>query len=175
MPEITPIRIRRGAVADLPAAVDGCPLWTTDTHDLYIGQGGVNYKIGGGSGSYSAENKDGSTISAGMACAVHTSGVGVVKASAADASKIAVGLIRADTASTFAGDVQTEGLFTLADWTAVIGSMALAAKATYFLDPMTPGTLTATPPTTSGQIVQIVGTSVSADTLDLTMETPILL
>lgn len=176
MPEQAPIRFRRGAVADLPAAVDGCPLWTTDTHDLYIGQGGTNYKIGGdGGNSYSAENKEGAEIAAGMACAVHSSGVGVVKASAADNTKIAVGLIKTTTADTFAGDVQTEGLFTLTDWTAVIGAATLAAKATYFLSPTTPGMLTATPPTTTGQVVQIVGTAVSADTLDLTMETPILL
>lgn len=49
MPEQVPIRFRRGAVAGIPAAVDGCPLWTTDTHDLYIGQDGANYLIGGAS------------------------------------------------------------------------------------------------------------------------------
>lgn len=128
-----------------------------------------------GAVTYSSENKEGGTILAGMVCAIHSSGTGVVKASAADNSKAAIGLIQETTANTFAGNVQTEGLFIQADWTDVIGAVTLAAKATYFLDPTTPGMLTVTPPTTPGQIVQIIGTAVSTDTLDLTMETPILL
>lgn len=125
--------------------------------------------------SYSAENKEGFTILAGMACAVHSSGTGIIKASSADNTKIAIGLIRADTANTFSGLVQKSGLFTLSDWTSVIGASTLAAKTTYFLDPSTPGKLTATVPTTTGQTVQIVGTAVSTTTLDLDVGVPILL
>lgn len=160
-------------------------LWVDRTnHKVYVCQdnttgAAVWAEIPGTSGgsdlTYNAENKAGVAIKAGMACAVHSSGVGVVMACAADASANAVGLMQVDTANTFAGDVQTEGLFTLADWTDVIGATTLAAKTTYFLDPSTPGMLTATPPTTAGQVIQIVGTAVSDDTLDLTFETPILL
>jgi hypothetical protein len=42
------IQVRRGAAAGLPALADGEPGWTTDTHVLYVGQGGVNYVVGAG-------------------------------------------------------------------------------------------------------------------------------
>lgn len=48
MADKTLIQIKRGAVAGLPALGDGEPGFTTDTHALYIGMGGVNYPIGGG-------------------------------------------------------------------------------------------------------------------------------
>lgn len=133
---------------------------------------------GVGSGSllkYSAENKDAGTIPAGGVCAVHSSGTGVIKACAADDTKSAVGLMQSSTASTVSGTIQTEGLFTLADWTAVIGAATLTALTPYFVDPATPGMLTATPPTTTGQVNQYVGWAVSTTTLDLQIDSPILL
>lgn len=135
---------------------------------------------GGGGGStsddtYSAVNKDTVTIPAGGACATDSSGVGVVRASAADGTKPCVGLAQASTANGFAATVQTNGTFTLADWTAVTGAASLAAKATYFLDPTNPGRLTNVAPTTPGQVVQIVGVAVSPSTLDLNPEPPVLL
>jgi len=143
--------------------------------DVTVSSGGTIWTVPPSLDYYSAENKEGSTIDAGMACAVHSSGTGVVKASAADNTKIAIGLMRATTADTVSGNVQIEGLFTLSDWTSVIGASTLAAKTTYFLDPLTAGKLTATVPTTTGQTVQIVGTAVSTTTLDLDVGVPILL
>lgn len=130
---------------------------------------------GDGEAAYSGENKDSVTVSAGMAVAVHSSGTGFVRARANAVATKAVGLLRADTIATVGGDVQTTGMFQLADWTAIIGSTSLTARTNYYLDPTTAGKLTATAPTTVGQIVQLVGVSVSADTLDLTVEPPILL
>jgi hypothetical protein len=129
---------------------------------------------GGGSATYSAENKEGSTISAGMVVAVHSSGTGVVKGNATDNSKNAVGLMVLDTANTISGDVQTDGPFTLADWTSVIGSTSLAAHTLYFLS-TTGGLLTATPPSTGGNVVQAIGRAVSATTLDIDIQQAILL
>lgn len=43
------IQLRRGLDANVAAAAaaDGEPLWTTDTHELYVGQGGTAYLVGG--------------------------------------------------------------------------------------------------------------------------------
>lgn len=128
-----------------------------------------------GTASFEAENKDVAVASQGMAVAMHSSGVGVVKASAADNSKHAVGLAAVAIAVGVAGAVLTEGLLSLPDWTAVTGSAALVAKATYFLDPSTPGRLTSTAPSAAGQVVQIVGREVAPDTLEIEIEPPILL
>ncbi len=48
----TSIRIRKGLAANLAAASasDAEPLWTTDTHVLYVSQGGVKYAVGGSGG-----------------------------------------------------------------------------------------------------------------------------
>lgn len=43
MPAGANIQFYQGAVAGLPVLDDGEPGWTTDTHDLYIGQSGTNY------------------------------------------------------------------------------------------------------------------------------------
>lgn len=131
---------------------------------------------GGTSGppSYSAENRSGSTLSAGAPVSVHFSGVGVVGASAADGSKPAVGLVQGDTAATFAATVQTDGPLTIGDWSAVTGTATLAARATYYLDTTTAG-LTTTPPSTGGQVVQRIGVAVSPTTLEIRLDRSILL
>ena len=41
------LQLHRGALSSIPAGADGEPLFTTDTHNLYIGYGGTNYQIGG--------------------------------------------------------------------------------------------------------------------------------
>lgn len=45
MAEVTRYKFFRGAAAGLPALDDGQGGWTTDSHKLYVGQGGVNYLI----------------------------------------------------------------------------------------------------------------------------------
>jgi hypothetical protein len=46
----TQIKFKRGTQATIPTLADGEPGWTTDTHKLFIGQGGTNYEVGGGGG-----------------------------------------------------------------------------------------------------------------------------
>lgn len=125
---------------------------------------------------YEAENKDAGTIPAGAAVAVHGSGTGVRLADAVSNGRDCAGLALAETAVGFAADVRTEGLFQLADWSAVTteASTTLAARAVYFLS-ATPGKITATPPATAGQRLQVIGRAVSTDTLDLAIGDPILL
>jgi hypothetical protein len=125
--------------------------------------------------AFSAQNKDSATIPKGGAAASHSSGTGVVRALAADESKVAVGLAQTAIAATFAGLVQAAGLFTLADWSLVPGTVTLSAKGLYFLDPVNPGMLTLAVPTTVGQVCQLVGEAVASDTMNLLMAEPILL
>jgi hypothetical protein len=50
-----PLQIRRGLHADLPILDEGEPGYTTDTHELYIGTGATNIKIGIYCTSFSAD------------------------------------------------------------------------------------------------------------------------
>ncbi len=159
-----------------PVEAIGVRWWDTGELQEYVWSGTLWKLVGSSSGfTYSAENKGGTTILDGMAAAVHTSGVGVVKASAADNSKPAVGLAVLFINPAASGGIQTEGVFELANWTDVIGAASLTAKAIYYLDPATAGMLTATAPTTTGQVVQVVGRAVSTTKLDIEIGDPILL
>lgn len=170
---VIPVRFKRGAEAGIPTGLSGEPLWTTDTHKLFVSDGASRHLIG--YPTYEATNSEGASITQGMVVAVHGSGSGVIKASAADATKPASGLAMATVADTFSATIQTSGPFTLADWTAVTGSVTLSAHAVYFLDPATPGLLTTTVPSGSGEVVQEVGVAVSTVTLNISIEYPILL
>lgn len=44
-------QFKRGTESGIPTLADGQPGWTTDTHRLFVGQGGTNYEVGGGGGS----------------------------------------------------------------------------------------------------------------------------
>lgn len=116
--------------------------------------------------AYDAENKQGTTISAGMAVATHSSGTGIVLASAANNTKPCVGLVRADTLNAVSGTVQTDAILTMADWTDVTGSATLT-RGTYYLSPTTPGMLTQIAPSVVGEVIQVVGYAISPTELDL--------
>jgi hypothetical protein len=128
--------------------------------------GGTTVTSGSTAATYSAENKQGATIDPGAVVAAHSSGVGVVLASAADVTKPAVGLMVSATLNAVAGLVQTEGIFTLDDWSLVTGTTFLT-RGPYFVDPTTPGRLTPTAPTVDGQIVQCLGYALSPTDFDL--------
>ena len=124
---------------------------------------------------FNAENKDSFVIPAGGVCAVHPSGTGIRLACAADTTKAAIGLMQTLTAPTFAGNVQLDGLFQLADWSGIVGTVTLAALAIYFLDPVNPGRLITPGPVQQGQSSQIVGVTFAPDTLKIQINLPILL
>ncbi|MEM7182127.1 MAG: capsid cement protein [Spirochaetota bacterium] len=63
------------------------------------------------------------------------------------------------------GAIQTDGIFTAADWTATTGAVTLTVGSSYFLDAASPGMLTTTAPTTGYNCK--VGRAVSATDLDL--------
>lgn len=84
-----------------------------------------------------------------------------------------VGLAASNTNVGFVCPVNVRDLV-LPDWTAVIGTQYLTLNQTYFLS-TTPGQLTPIAPSTPGQVVLSVGKAVTADTLEISIGTPILL
>ena len=128
----------------------------------------------GGAVTYSSENKDSVSLTIGAPLAVHTSGIGVIRANATDNSKHCVGLATVGVAVGAAETVLTAGPLTKADWTSVIGTTELVAKATYYLS-ASAGLLTNTPPSSGGNVVQAVGQAVSTTTLNIQIEPAILL
>jgi hypothetical protein len=123
---------------------------------------------------YSVVNKDASTIRAGQAVAVHSSGTGVVLANATVAGKDACGIATTDIAPSAAGVVQTEGQLVLSDWTYAVGSATLAARGVYYLDTIG-GKITTTPPSSVGNIWQKVGVEIDTKTLLIELGPTILL
>jgi len=131
-----------------------------------------NYPYGSAS-TFSAENKDGTTISAGMACAMHSSGVGIIHADNTDNSKNAVGLAISDIPASASGLVQTSGTMVLSDWTIPTGASSFPALSPQFLGAA--GAMTTVPTTTVGNGLQIVGRPIGPQTLEILAEPGILL
>ena len=128
---------------------------------------------GGSNPTFTAQNSTVSAILHGQAVALKNDGT-IQLANASNTLKPCAGLAAADIAPTVSGDVQTEGLFTLSDWTSVIGAVNLAPNSMYYLDVVS-GQITTVAPTTPGQIVQVIGRAVSVLVLDLQIEDYILL
>lgn len=112
---------------------------------------------------------------------VYTSAAETVKRAQANAKATSrvIGLMYDPTTAAAAiGNVATDGILvgTTAQWDAVTGQTGgLTFNSAYFLDPVTPGKLTTTPPTTAGQCNTLIGTAISTTALDLEIAPPILL
>lgn len=100
--------------------------------------------------------------------------VGLIRASAADDTKNAVGLADNDAGTGAALAVKAGGTVTLSDWTAITGSVYLSPNFNYFLS-VTPGRLSLSQPVVAGQIVQAVGTALSTTTMLIEIDSPFLL
>lgn len=111
-------------------------------------------------------NQEAFTVSAGQPVAMKPAGTGVVQATATGNAKKAVGFAAASIVASTGGQIAVMGPLTLADWSAATGSATLTVGATYYLS-TTAGQITATAPTTPGNIVQVVGVAIAADTLDI--------
>lgn len=123
--------------------------------------------------TFPALNKDAVAFWPGAVVATHGSGSGAVLASAADMGKVAVGVSIDAALVSHNGTIQTGQTLELSDWTAVIGSTTLSPAGLYFLS-VTPGLLTLTPPSMTGQIVQQIGRAVSPTVLEISIQPPIL-
>lgn len=112
---------------------------------------------------------------------VYASAAGSVKRAQANAMSTAkvVGLgYDASTAAAASGNFLVNGILTAttAQWDAVAGTTGgLTFGTTYYLDPVTVGKITATAPTTVGQVVVSVGVALSTTDMDVSISQPILL
>ena len=75
----------------------------------------------------------------------------------------------------FAASYATDGQLLMSDWSVVTGQPLLSPGVTYFLDPVTPGGMTAIPPSTPGQVVVALGEALSTTTFHIHLASPILL
>ena len=118
-------------------------------------------------------------VVAGMA--VYVSAAGTVKraqANAASTAQVAFLAYDASTAAAASGNMADKGVLTLttAQWDAVAGTTGGLTFATnYFLSATTAGMLTATAPTTVGQLNVLIGEALSTTDMLLILAPPILL
>jgi hypothetical protein len=113
-------------------------------------------------------------IPLGGTVAPNPSGSGVLRAKASPPWSVGVAMAQQAVSPGGSGWFQTAGLFTLQDWTPIVGFNQLFPQALYFLDPANPGLLTRVRPVTPGQILQAVGVAVNTFTLSL-MFAPVVL
>lgn len=85
-----------------------------------------------------------------------------------------IGLAAADIDAGMVGDIDTE-FHEEIDWTSIIGSVNLSVGLRYYLDLLTPGSLTSAAPTDGdiGKFSMEVGVAVTTKTLELTLQQPI--
>jgi hypothetical protein len=127
-----------------------------------------------GAGYFAAQNKDTETIFRGQVVAIHPSGSGVIKASALDDSKNAVGFMSQDTAVGATQNVATDEVFSMPDWSNVTGTTELQGGQIYFLGTV-PGRMSTVPPSTNGQVVQQIGRATSPTAIEIECKEAILL
>jgi hypothetical protein len=118
-----------------------------------------------------ATNNEATTLVIGTP--VYVDGAGTVKEAQADAliTSRVLGLVQDVTiAAAAAGDIQTDGVFvaTTTQWDAVAGTTGgLSPGVHYFLSAATAGLISATAPTTTGEVVVNLGLALSATELDI--------
>lgn len=118
---------------------------------------------------FTATNSTGSSIAKGRP--VYVSGANIILADADAKATEAMALARQTITDGSSGYCQTEGILSMDDWSAVLdtGATTLVAGTDYFLS-TTAGKITATPPSGSADIVQLLGTAMSTTALDLRIE-----
>jgi len=155
--------------------VNGSPIGTAQELNFIGGNGAsvtvkpngsrADITISGTTDFFTATNQTGVTILAGQSVNVTSSGV--VLANNTDTTLPCRGLCVGGVPSGFIGTFQSKGPFTLADWTAVVGT-ALLSPGTYYIQDITAGRLTYTVPG-SGPY-QLVGQAINATTLDIAIK-----
>ena len=142
-------------------------LQSGDTLDAAVSEVDVVAAINGNAG----------TITIGQAVYVDDPGsVDLAQANASGTVEV-LGLVRSTSVATGASvNVQTDGVLTAttAQWDTVTGgSSGLTAGSVYYLDPLTPGAITTTAPTTSGQYVVRIGKATSATDMEISISQPV--
>ena len=70
-------------------------------------------------------------------------------------------------------EVQTDGIFTISNWTAVLGSATLSPGTKYYLSSATAGNITATAPSSSNHFIVPVGRAISTTSMYIEVGEPI--
>jgi hypothetical protein len=134
---------------------------------------------GGTSGSTVVQVSNGSVSPIVSGAPVYITGSGTVSAAQANSlgTSGVLGVTNALIAPAGTGGVVVTGplVLTTAQWDAVVTgeSGGLTAGTLYFLDPAAAGKLTATAPSTPGQVVTLIGRAIAPTTLIITMGVPI--
>ena len=100
------------------------------------------------------------------------------QANAASTARVAGLWVDITTAASSSGNCAVAGriVATTGQWDAVAGTTGgLTFNTPYYLDPANPGKLTATAPSTVGQLVVLVGVAISSTDMELDIGQPILL
>jgi hypothetical protein len=134
---------------------------------------------GGTSGSTVVQISNGSVSPIVSGAPVYITGSGTVSAAQANSlgTSGVLGVTNGLIAPAGTGGVVVTGplVLTTAQWDAVVTgeSGGLTAGTLYFLDPAAAGKLTATAPSTPGQVVTLIGRAIAPTTLIITMGVPI--
>ena len=122
----------------------------------------------------------GVTMNAGDVVYINTSGAINLADASATASKYPIGFVRGQddgTTSSISGgsniEVQTDGTFTISDWTNVLGSSTLSPGTKYYLSSATAGNITATAPTSSNHFIVPIGRAISTTAMYIEIGEPI--
>lgn len=141
-------------------------------HLILVNVGGVSGTPLSSTNPYlfkTATNLTGGTTVPGQVMANHTSGTGFVYANGTDGSKESIGLCKEGSAAGSDMVIQVEGIFSLADWTPIIGAATLSPLTDYFISTVN-GQLIPTILATAGNHVQLVGHAISPTELELKNE-----
>jgi hypothetical protein len=116
----------------------------------------------------SKTNDNAGAITKGMCVYVKSNGnVDKAKADAVATTKV-LGLVwETSISAAAAGNIQTDGIITVSDWTAIIGAASLTPGSIYYLSGATAGQLTATAPSTAGHYVLPVGMAISTTEMNI--------
>ncbi len=87
----------------------------------------------------------------------------------------AIGFAQEDVLATATGFYLTEGQVTKTDWTSITGTTLLVPGSVYFLSVATPGGMTTTPPSLTGESTVRVGRAATTEIFDIEISQPILL
>jgi hypothetical protein len=124
-------------------------------------------------GLFTRTNNNAGAITVGQP--VYVDGAGTVDLALADAAATThvLGLVAdASIAAAASGGIQTDGVLTAAtlDWDAVTGQVGgLTTGVQYYLDPTTPGNMTTTAPSATGDFVAPLGIAMSTTELEITI------
>ena len=125
------------------------------------------------------ESASGVTLNQGDIVYINSSGLLALADASATASKYPIGFVRGSDTGTLTNisagsniEVQTDGSFTVSDWTNIAGAAQLTRGAKYYLS-TTAGDISASAPTTANHFVVPIGRAIGYTTMYIEIGEPI--